>query len=135
MHCRKTAFETCEQAMTSEDELEYIFGEDTEVDFNDDDPAEEDSLAYPEPRPEPQEGGKSVDLDQENEVLLVCEGGRPGIGNSAMAGTRSNRRRSMPDTRILGQAGQHRSLHLELKLIADVGLVGFPNVRCFSFYH
>ena len=35
-----------------------------------------------------------------------------------------------PKTYIPGQHGESRSLVLELKIIADVGLVGFPNVRC-----
>ena len=113
--------------MTPEEELEYVFSEDTDVD-DDFDEAPEDPLEYPESSSVEQEDYKTVDLDRENDVLLVCEGGRPGIGNAAMEGTRNSRRRSLPETRILGEAGQRRSLLLELKLIADVGLVGFPNV-------
>ena len=40
----------------------------------------------------------------------------------------ANRKRSMPATKIPGERGEQRSLLLELKLIADIGLVGFPNV-------
>lgn len=120
------------QAMSSEEELDFVFSEDTDVDSGNDE-VSEDALDYPEPSQAEQEQCKTVDLDAEDEVLLVCEGGRPGVGNAAMEGTRSNRRRSMPETRILGQAGQRRSLLLELKLIADVGLVGFPNVNCLQY--
>ena len=69
---------------------------------------------------------KSLDLDTHNETVRICAGGLPGIGNAASAGSR-HRRRSMPNNNMLGQPGQQRSILLELKLIADVGLVGFPN--------
>ena len=116
--------------MSAEEELEYVFSEDTDVEVNSDGTSEDrDALEYPEPSPAQREECRTVDLDSEGEVLLVCEGGRPGVGNAAMEGTNNNRRRSMPETRILGHAGQRRSLFLELKLIADVGLVGFPNVN------
>ena len=68
-----------------------------------------------------------VDLDTDGAVLLVAEGGKPGQGNGSFAGTSTQRSMSIPANNVPGKLGQHRSLLLELKLIADVGLVGFPN--------
>lgn len=67
-------------------------------------------------------------IDDLNTVLLVAEGGRPGPGNKVIA-TKSKgaKVKSMPLTKIPGHAGETRTLLLEMKVIADVGLVGFPN--------
>jgi GTP-binding protein len=63
------------------------------------------------------------DLDRPEMVVLVAKGGRGGRGNAAFA-TSTNRapRRVEP-----GFAGEEKILLLELKVLADVGLVGFPN--------
>lgn len=63
------------------------------------------------------------DLNEPDLKVLVCRGGRGGRGNKAFAtATHQTPREAQP-----GKPGQERNLRLELKLIADVGLVGLPN--------
>lgn len=63
------------------------------------------------------------DLIEEGQQLLVAQGGWHGLGNTRFkSSTNRAPRQSTP-----GKPGEKRQLHLELKVIADVGLLGLPN--------
>jgi GTP-binding protein len=69
-------------------------------------------------------GLQLADLVEPGARFLAARGGRGGRGNARFAtSTRQAPRKAEP-----GEPGEERRLHLELRLIADVGLVGFPNV-------
>lgn len=63
------------------------------------------------------------ELNDDGQRVLVAEGGRGGRGNMSF----KNSMNRSPTEAENGAPGQHRRLELELKTIADVGLVGFPN--------
>lgn len=65
-----------------------------------------------------------VDLSTEGQKELILKGGRGGKGNSHFATST----RQAPRFAIDGEKGKEKEVILELKLLADVGLVGFPNV-------
>ena len=65
-----------------------------------------------------------ADLTKKDEEVIVAKGGRGGRGNMAFA-TRSNPAPSFAEN---GEPGEYKKVKMELKLLADVGLVGMPSV-------
>ena len=71
------------------------------------------------------ETGKVIaDLSEEGQTELILKGGKGGKGNTHFATST----RQAPHFAIDGEKGKEKEIILELKLLADVGLVGFPNV-------
>jgi len=70
-----------------------------------------------------EQGKMLADLVGDGTRFVAAEGGRGGLGNAALA----SRARKAPGFALLGEKGQARDLTLELKTVADVGLIGFPS--------
>ena len=64
-----------------------------------------------------------ADLVGPGTELVIAEGGRGGLGNAALASSK----RKAPGFALLGEPGDELEIGLELKVVADVGLVGFPS--------
>jgi GTP-binding protein len=70
-----------------------------------------------------QTGGLLADLVGSGTTWTAAAGGRGGLGNAALASAR----RKAPGFALLGEPGEARDVVAELKTVADVALVGFPN--------
>ena len=71
------------------------------------------------------ETGKVItDMVEDGQEFVVAHGGRGGRGNIRFATPRN----PAPEIAENGEPGEERELQLELKILADVGLVGFPSV-------
>ncbi len=65
-----------------------------------------------------------ADLSEDNQEFLIAKGGKGGRGNQHFA----TPTRQVPNFAESGQKGKEKNIELELKMLADVGLIGFPNV-------
>lgn len=72
---------------------------------------------------DPKTGVILCDITESGQSETLCLGGRGGRGNASFR----NSVRQAPNFCTTGSEGEELSIHLELKLIADIGLVGFPN--------
>jgi GTP-binding protein len=71
-----------------------------------------------------EDGEVLADLVGAGTRFVAAQGGRGGLGNAALASPR----RKAPGFALRGEPGIERSLVLELKTVADAGLIGYPNV-------
>ncbi|WP_067665152.1 GTPase ObgE [Nocardia miyunensis] len=69
------------------------------------------------------DGAVLADLVGIGTTYIAARGGRGGLGNAALA----SKARKAPGFALLGEDGEERDVVLELKSVADVGLVGFPS--------
>lgn len=74
-------------------------------------------------------GELMADLDEDGKKVLLARGGRGGLGNIHFKSS-TNR---APRQKTMGQEGERFTLHLELKVLADVGLLGMPNAGKSTF--
>ncbi|MDD5121959.1 MAG: GTPase ObgE [Dehalococcoidales bacterium] len=64
-----------------------------------------------------------ADMDTEGETLVIAKGGKGGLGNVHFTSSTNQ----VPRLASAGEKGEEKVLQLELKLIADVGIIGLPN--------
>ncbi len=69
------------------------------------------------------EGNRLADMLGAGTELVIAAGGHGGLGNAALASSK----RKAPGFALLGEPGDELTIGLELKVVADIGLVGFPS--------
>lgn len=69
------------------------------------------------------DGKLIVDLTYDGQEFLLCKGGKGGFGNAHFTSST----RQAPNFAELGDEGEEMHVKFELKLVADVGLIGMPN--------
>ncbi len=70
-----------------------------------------------------QTGSIIADVDRDGKEVLIAQGGRGGRGNARFTSSTNQ----TPTYAEEGKPGQYRKIRLELKLLANIGLIGFPN--------
>lgn len=71
--------------------------------------------------------GKNIpigDLESDGDTILAARGGRGGYGNAHFKSST----RQAPDFAELGEPGETKTIRLDLKLVADIGIIGYPSV-------
>lgn len=74
-------------------------------------------------------GDVIVDLSREWEIFPICQGGRGGFGNAHFPSST----RQAPDFAEMGDVWEEKNVKLELKLVADIGIIGLPNAGKSTF--
>ncbi len=64
-----------------------------------------------------------ADMTEANPEVIIAQGGKGGLGNAALATSA----RKAPGFALLGEPGEELTINLELKVMADIGLVGYPS--------
>jgi len=69
-------------------------------------------------------GALIADLEQPSQQVVVAKGGKGGLGNTHFTSSTNQ----APEIALKGEPGEENSIMLEMRLIADVGIIGYPNV-------